>query len=421
MTLAIDVDGVLADLRELHERFGGPDGARRLAWTPDWQAARDWLLAKLEDLGGRGLNVERDPAGNIWATLPGDGSTEGFVIVGSHIDAVPAGGWLDGALGLLAALGVVRALAAADAPPPVEVRLVDWADEEGARFGRSLLGSSAAAGTLDPDDVRDLLDSEGTRLQDALAACGVDLDTASGATASLDGALASVELHIEQGPVLLDSGRLASAVSGTVGLARYLVTFKGQAGHAGSTPMRLRRDALAAAASAALAIREVGIRHEGMTTVGAMNADPGVITAVAGSCEMMLDMRVLDADVLAAMLTDCLSACDDAAAAFDCTVTSRRVFGAAPAPFHPELVAIARQAVADAGGGDGEPIPSGPLHDSTEVARLIPAVMLFAQSDPPLSHVAIEDSPEDALRIAIDAYARTVDATIARVAQGPLS
>ena len=177
----------------------------------------------------------------------------------------------------------MRALAAADAPPPVEVRLVDWADEEGARFGRSLLGSSAAAGTLDPDDVRDLLDSEGTRLQDALAACGVDLDAASGATASLEGALASVELHIEQGPVLLDSGRLASAVSGTVGLARYLVTFKGQAAHAGSTPMRLRRDALAAAASAALAIREVGIRHEGLTTVGAMNADPGVITAVAGS------------------------------------------------------------------------------------------------------------------------------------------
>jgi hydantoinase/carbamoylase family amidase len=418
MRLEIDVDGVLADLRDLHERFGGPDGARRLAWTPDWQEARDWLLAKLEDLP---VTVERDPAGNIWATLPGAGDTEGFVIVGSHIDAVPAGGWLDGALGLLAALGVVRALAAADAPPPVEVRLVDWADEEGARFGRSLLGSSAAAGTLDPDDVRDLRDSEGIRLEDALAACGVDLDAAAGATASLQGALASVELHIEQGPVLLDTGRLASAVSGTVGLERYLVTFKGQAGHAGSTPMRLRRDALAAAASAALEIREVGIRHDGMTTVGAMNADPGVITAVAGSCEMMLDLRVLDADVLAAMLSDCLSACDDAAAAFDCTVSSRRVFGATPTPFHPELVAIARQAVADAGGGDGDPIPSGPLHDSTEVGRLVPAVMLFAQSDPPLSHVAIEDSPEDALRVAIEAYARTVDGTIARVADGGLS
>jgi N-carbamoyl-L-amino-acid hydrolase len=415
MTLQIDVDAVLADLRELRERFGGPDGARRLAWTPEWQAARAWLREKLDALP---VTVREDPAGNIWAALPGDGSTDGFVIVGSHIDAVPAGGWLDGALGLMAALGAVRALAAADALPPVEVRLVDWADEEGARFGRSLLGSSAAAGTLDPDDVRDLLDSEGTRLQDALAACGVDLDAAAGATASLDGARASVELHIEQGPVLLDTGRLASAVSGTVGLDRYLVTFKGQAGHAGSTPMHLRRDALGAAASAALEIREVGIRHGGMTTVGGMTADPGVITAVAGSCEMMLDLRVLDPDVLAAMRTDCLSACDDAAAALHCTVSSRRLFHAAPSPFHPDLVAIARQAVADAGGGDGDPIPSGPLHDSTEVGRLVPAVMLFAQSDPPLSHVAIEDSPEDALRIAIDAYGRTVAGTLALVASG---
>ena len=185
MTLAIDVDGVLADLRELHERFGGPDGApARSRGRRSGRPRATGCCAKLEDLP---VTVERDPAGNIWATLPGAGETEGFVIVGSHIDAVPAGGWLDGALGLLAALGVVRALAAADAPPPVEVRIVDWADEEGARFGRSLLGSSAAAGTLDPDDVRDLLDSEGTRLQDALAACGVDLDAASGATASLRG------------------------------------------------------------------------------------------------------------------------------------------------------------------------------------------------------------------------------------------
>ena len=418
MNVDIDVDAVLADLHEIRERFGGPDGARRVAWTPDWLASRDWLRERLADLP---VAVDQDEAGNVWASLPGSGDADGFVIVGSHIDAVPAGGWLDGALGLMAALGVVRALAAADAPPPVEVRFVDWADEEGARFGRSLLGSSAAAGTLDPDDVRDLRDSEGTRLQDALAACGVDLDAASGATARLEGALASVELHIEQGPVLLDSGRLASAVSGTVGLERYLVTFKGQAGHAGSTPMRLRRDALAAAASAALEIREVGIRHDGMTTVGAMNADPGVITAVAGSCEMMLDLRVLDADVLAAMLKDCLSACEDAAAALHCTVDWRRVFGATPAPFHPDLVAIARQAVADAGGGDGDPIPSGPLHDSTEVGRLVPTVMIFAQSDPPLSHVAIEDSPEEALRVAIDAYGRTVGAVLDRVAAGAMA
>jgi N-carbamoyl-L-amino-acid hydrolase len=412
MSLAIDVDHVLTDLRELHERHGGPGGARRLAWTEDWLAAREWLLGKLAELP---VTVERDEAGNLWAELPG--REPDVVVVGSHIDAVPSGGWLDGALGVLSALGVVRALAAGD-PPPVTVRLVDWADEEGARFGRSLLGSSAVAGTLDPDDVRDLRDAEGTRLEDALAACDVSLDGAGAASARLDGVRAYLELHIEQGPVLLDGGRLASAVSGTFGDERYLVRFTGQAAHAGSTPMRLRRDALAAAATAALAIREVGIRHDGVCTVGAMHAEPGVITAVAGACDMMLDLRHLDADVLAAMLRDNLEACEAAAREFDCEVEFRRVFGATPTPFHPRLIELARAAVAESGGDDGPPIPSGPLHDATEIGRLVPTVMIFAQSDPPLSHTAVEDSPEAALRVAIEAYGRTVGAALDAVAAG---
>jgi hydantoinase/carbamoylase family amidase len=414
MSLAIDVDHVLADLRELHERHGGPDGARRLAWTEDWLAAREWLLGKLAELP---VTVDRDEAGNLWAELPG--REPGVVVVGSHIDAVPSGGWLDGALGVLTALGVVRALAGGD-PPPLTVRLVDWADEEGARFGRSLLGSSAVAGTLEPDDVRDLRDAEGTRLEDALASCGIELDGAGAASARLDGVLAYLELHIEQGPVLLDGGRLASAVSGTFGDERYLIRFTGQAAHAGSTPMRLRRDALAAAATAALAIREVGIRHEGVCTVGAMHAEPGVITAVAGACDMMLDLRHLDADVLAAMLRDNLEACEAAAREFDCQVEFRRVFGATPTPFHPRLIELARAAVAESGGDDGPAIPSGPLHDATEIGRLVPTVMIFAQSDPPLSHTAVEDSPEAALRVAIEAYGRTVGAALDAVAAGEI-
>jgi hydantoinase/carbamoylase family amidase len=418
MTLVLDADRVLADLREIHDRFGGPDGARRLAWSPDWQAAREWLLGQLAELP---VEVSRDEAGNLWAALPGTGAAPGFAIVGSHIDAVPSGGWLDGVLGVAAGLEVLRTLAAADAPPPVEVRLVDWADEEGARFGRSLVGSSAVAGTLDPDDVRDLRDADGIRLQDAMASCGVDLDGAAAATERLDGALAYLELHIEQGPVLLDGARLASAVAGTVGDERYLISFSGQAAHAGSTPMRLRRDTLAAAATAALEIREVGIRHDGVTTVGAITSRPAVITAVAGESEMMLDLRHLEADVLATMLAECLAACEAAAAAFDCTVTPRRVFGATPTPFHPRLVELARAAVQAAGGGDGPAIPSGPLHDATEIGRRVPTVMLFAQSDPPISHTAVEDSPEDALRVAIEAYGRTVGATLDLVAAGALA
>jgi N-carbamoyl-L-amino-acid hydrolase len=414
--LRIDADRVLADLHELAAASGGEHaGAKRLAWSPDWLKAREWLTGKLDELP---VTVERDVAGNIWAELEGSG--DGFIIVGSHIDAVPSGGWLDGALGIAAALGTLRALAAGGGPP-VAVRFVDWADEEGARFGRSLLGSSAVAGTLDPDDVRDLRDAQDTRLEDALAECGIDLDAATGAGDRLDGALAYFELHIEQGPVLLDSGRLASAVSGTFGDERYLIQFSGQAAHAGSTPMRLRRDTLAAAATAALAIREVGIRHEGVTTVGSMRSEPGVITAIAGETEMMLDLRHLDADALATMLRECLEACDEAAAKFDCTVESRRVFGATPTPFHPDLVQIARAAVADAGGDDGPPIPSGPLHDATEIGRRVPTVMIFAQSDPPVSHTDVEDSTEDALRVAIEAYGLTVGGALERIAAGELT
>ncbi|HWV84533.1 MAG TPA: hydantoinase/carbamoylase family amidase [Capillimicrobium sp.] len=415
--LIVDVDAVLADLRDLAARTGGPGGARRVAWTEGWLEARRWLIGRLEALP---VEVDRDEAGNLWARMAGAVSDDGFVIVGSHLDAVPAGGWLDGALGVAAALGVLRALAAAGEPPAVPVALVDWADEEGARFGRSLLGSSAAAGTLDPDAVRDLVDADGVRLVDALAACGVDLDRAPLASARLDEARAYLELHIEQGPVLLDAGRPASAVSGTVGVERLAVAFSGQAAHAGSTPMRLRRDALAAAATALLEIREIGLHHDGVATVGSVRAQPGIVTAVAGEAELLVDLRHLGAGALASMRAEAVAACERAAAAHGCTVAARPLFAAAPAPFDPRLVTIAADAVAAAGGGDGPPIPSGPLHDATEVSRRVPTAMLFAQSDPPLSHTAVEDSPIAALRVAIEAYGRAAGRTIQSAGAGEL-
>ena len=406
--LQLDPTRVIADLDELAGRSGGRfAGADRLAWTNRWRDARGWLRAKLDEIG---LSGREDAAGNLWASL--EGERDGFVIVGSHIDAVPDGGWLDGVLGLLTALETMRRLTERGDRPPVGVRFVDWADEEGARFGRSLVGSSACAGTLVPDDVRSLTDNSGTTLGDALAENGVDLDGAGAAADALRGALAYLELHIEQGPVLLDSGRLASAVSGTVGVERHLMTFSGQAAHAGSTPMRLRRDSLAGAARAALAIRESAIEHGGVATVGSMTSSPGVITAVAGETVMQLDQRHLDAGVLAAMLADAVAACRAGAEEFGCTLEVRTVFRAAPTPFHPTLVTIAADAVRAAGGGEGEPIPSGPLHDATEIGRVVPTAMIFAQSNPPISHAAIEDSPPEALRVAIEAYGRTVGAVL---------
>jgi hydantoinase/carbamoylase family amidase len=402
----MDAGRVLDDLRELARRTGGPDGARRVCWTDEWVRAREFLRSRLDELP---VEVSVDPAGNLWAELAGDG--DGFVIVGSHIDSVPAGGWLDGALGLFAALGALRAHAGGERPP-VGLRLVDWADEEGARFGRSLFGSSACAGTLDADEVRDLRDRDGERLEDVVARQGVALDRAHESGERLRGARAYLELHIEQGPVLESRGEPAATVLGTCGVERHVAVFRGQAAHAGATPMALRHDSFAAAAQAALAIREVGLAHEGgVCTVGGATSEPGVVTAVAGRTDMLLDQRHLDPDELAAMLAEARAACERAAADQGCEVELEHLWSIPPIPFDDRLIGLARQAVVDSGGKDTA-IPSGPLHDAAEMARLLPTVMIFSSSSPPVSHTKEEDTPEADLRVALEAYGRTVAAAL---------
>jgi hydantoinase/carbamoylase family amidase len=406
-------DRVLADLRELDRLTGGPDGARRVCWTDEWVRAREFLRSRLAELP---VEVEVDAAGNLWADLPGEG--EGFVIVGSHVDSVPAGGWLDGALGELSAVEALRSQAEAGRPP-VGLRLVDWADEEGARFGRSLFGSSACAGTLDADEVRDLRDRDGERLEEVVARHGVELDRAHESRTRLSGARAYLELHIEQGPVLESRGEPAAAVLGTFGVERHLAVFTGQTAHAGATPMELRRDTFMATSQAALAIREVGIRHGGVCTVGSATSEPGVVTAVPGRTEMLLDQRHLDPDALAAMLADARAACEQAAAGHGCEVELRYLWSIPPIPFDDRLIALARRAVAESGGNDTA-IPSGPLHDAAEMARLLPTVMIFSSSSPPVSHTKEEDTPEADLRVAIEAYGRTVAGTLELAASGEL-
>ena len=171
--------------------------------------------------------------------------------------------------------------------------------------------------------------------------------------------------------------------------------------------MRLRQDSLAAAAQAALLVRDSAIAHDGVGTVGRMQSTPGVITAVAGRTEMQLDQRHLDPRELASMYAR-RSPHREAAGQFNCTVEVRDVFKATPTPFDARLVELARASIDEAGGGANDPIPSGPLHDATEIGRVVPTAMIFAQSDPPISHAAIEDSSERALAVGIDAYGRTV-------------
>ena len=250
--MALDPGRVVSQLRELQELTGDENGAQRVAWTDTWNTARAWLDGLLDGLP---LERERDAAGNDWWTLRGE--SERAVLIGGHIDSVPNGGWLDGCLNVVAGAEVLRRIAE-QGTPPVTIRLVNWADEEGARFGRSLFGSSAAGGSMrDQDELRQLTDRDGVSLPDALAANGVDLDRALEARSQLDSAAAYLELHIEQGPVLESMDIPLGAVLGTYGVERWRITWTGQAAHAGSTPMDKRRDALAGAAKLALELREI--------------------------------------------------------------------------------------------------------------------------------------------------------------------
>jgi N-carbamoyl-L-amino-acid hydrolase len=394
-----EVDGgrAVAELQELASLTGDDDGAQRVAWTDTWAKANDWFREELAGIDG--VTVDSDEAGNIWATAPGD--SERFVIIGGHLDSVPNGGWLDGALNVVAGLEVLRALA--PEPRGLTLKLVSWADEEGARFGRSLLGSSACAGTLEPDSVRGLTDRDGVALPDALREHGVDLDRALESRSRLENAAAYLELHIEQGPVLERLGLPLGAVLGTFGVERHAVRFTGQHAHAGSTPMDVRHDAFLTAARSALAFREdAAAREDVRATTGIVRVSPGIVTAFNGTCELSLDQRSLDADVLADMLARAQHASRDIAADEGCEVEWERIWQIEPIPFDPELIDLADAVIAEVAGTSTR-LPSGPLHDAAEMARVIPTVMLFVKSLRGLSHTKEEDTPVQDLELSVRA------------------
>jgi N-carbamoyl-L-amino-acid hydrolase len=393
----VDAARAVEGLRELARLTSDDRGAQRVAWTDTWIVARDWLRAELDAIAD--LTVERDQAGNTWATLPGD--SDRFVIVGSHLDSVPDGGWLDGTLGVLAALEVVRALAGQDRP--VTVKLVDWADEEGARFGRSLMGSSACAGTLEPDAVRGLADRDGIALPDALAAHDVDLDRAGEARERLAGAAAYLELHIEQGPVLERLDLPLGVVLGSFGVERHRLTFTGAHAHSGATPMDARRDAFVAAARSAVAFRDdAAERSDARATTGPVRVEPGIPTAFNGRCELTLDLRALDPVELAAMHDNAHREADRIAAEEGCEIAWDPVYAIDPIPFDRELIAVAGDVVAGVAGACHS-LPSGPLHDASEMARVLPTVMLFVRSLGGVSHTSAEDSRVEDVELGVRA------------------
>ena len=400
------------ELRELQRLTGDEHGAQRVAWTDTWERARAWLRERLAAVPAE---EEGDEAGNQWFTLRGD--SDRALVIGGHLDSVPNGGWLDGCLNVLAGVEVLRRIAE-EGTPPVTVRLVSWADEEGARFGRSLLGSSAAAGSMaDQEELRRRRDADGIALPDALREHGVELDRALEARRQLANAAAYLELHIEQGPVLESLGLPLGVVLGTFGVERHLVTWRGQAAHAGSTPMDRRRDALAGAARLALELRAIAERAGGgaVCTSGGVVCRPGIVTSVVETAEQLLDQRHLDAATLAAMLEDARASSERFAREENLDVSFDRIWRIEPILFDPGLIELADEAVREVA-GTSHRLPSGPLHDAAEVARAgIPTVMLFVQSLRGLSHTKLEDTKPEDLELSVRALDLLASKTIERL------
>jgi len=414
MNPPLNPERTVAELQELRSLTADENGAQRVAFTPTWSKAREWLREKVKGLP---LEIHDDAAGNTWFTVRG--ASEKCLLIGGHMDSVPNGGWLDGCLNVLTGVEILRRIHSQysggrhASGPPVTVRLVDWADEEGARFGKSLFGSSACSGNLDMNEARGLVDKQGIKLPDALRDVGIEFERVKDSGKELKNAAAYLELHIEQGPVLLDLNLPLGAVLGTFGVERHAITFHGQAAHSGSTPMNRRKDAFLAAAKMSPEIYRIAERsHGGVCTIGSCATKPGIVTSVVAECRITLDQRHLDAAALGKMLQEAKDAGEKFAKEGNVKVSWERLWQIAPRPFNDELIALCDEAIRETC-GQSHRLPSGPLHDAAEVARAgVPTVMMFVQSLHGISHNKIEDTKEEHLALCVTAFDRLAEKTM---------
>jgi N-carbamoyl-L-amino-acid hydrolase len=405
----LNPERTIAELKELRALTGDDNGAQRVAFTQKWVTTRAWLRQKLSSLP---VETHVDAAGNLWSTLRGQ--SDKCLLIGGHMDSVPNGGWLDGCLNVLAGVEILRRINEQyQGRPPVTVRLVDWADEEGARFGKSLFGSSAYSGNLDMNEARGLKDRDGIALPAALKNVGIDFERVKDSGQELKNAAAYLELHIEQGPVLLDLDLPLGAVLGTFGVERHAITFHGQAAHSGSTPMNRRKDAFLAAAKMSGEIYKIAERSgNGVCTIGSCTTKPGIVTSVVEECRITLDQRHLDPATLAKMLAEAKAASEQFAKEGSVKVSWERLWQIAPRPFHPELIALCDEAIRQTC-GQSHRLPSGPLHDAAEAAAAgIPTVMMFVQSLHGISHNKIEDTKEEHLLLCVRAFDQLAEKTM---------
>lgn len=378
--LPIDPARFLSDLHALR-RFGadGP-GVRRRAFTEPDLAARDWLASRMDEAG---LSPVFDPVGNLFGLAPGRS-----LLLGSHSDSQPEGGWLDGAYGVIAALEVARAARQAGVP----VSVVSFQDEEG-RFG-ALTGSSVWSGKLPLDEADKLVATDGTRFADARRLLGpragdfVDPARFAG----------FLEAHIEQGPVLDQAGEAIGVVEAIVGLRQVQITVTGQQNHAGTTPMALRRDAFTAVTRIATALEDRFrniVTPRTVWTIGHLRLGPNASSIVPGEAVFTLQWRDGDADRLERMEAVIGEVLEEMRGATSCGIVAQRLRqDLSPMPMDATMIAALSRAAEAVAPGQWRAMPSGALHDASNVARLMQVGMMFVPSIGGISHAFEEDTAE---------------------------
>lgn len=411
--LTIDAERLWSDLVETARIGGTPKGGiRRLALGEEDRRVRDWFRTQCEKLG---CAVAVDEVGNMFATRPGRDNTLPPIAIGSHLDTQPTGGKFDGVLGVLAGLECLRTMHAAGYETHAPVMLVNWTNEEGSRFAPAMLGSGVHAGVFDRNYADTRSDTEGVSFAEAIEAIGYRGERKVGSTAI--GAM--FELHIEQGPILEAEGDTIGIVTGVQGMRWYDVEITGRESHAGSTPMRMRRDALPAAAALVLAVQGAarGL-PDAVATVGTISVHPSSRNVIPGAATLTVDLRHPRADALGRLEAEIEQALAAICEEHGVTGTLTRIWDSPPVPFDPACLASVRHAAGSLGYRMRD-IVSGAGHDAAYVARIAPTAMIFVPCAGGLSHNEAEDASFDDCRAGAQVLLQAVLDYDRHLAEGP--
>lgn len=400
-------DKAFARLQEIARASKTTEGVTRLPWTTEHRAALKHITSWMQEAG---LTVSLDAAGTLMGSSPNpDGKP--WLLVGSHQDSVPSGGKFDGIMGIAIGCLAAEALQPRMAELPFGIKVLAFADEEGVRFPTALIGPRALAGTLDPNAL-DMVDRDGIRMRDAMAAFGVDVDQTLRIACNPANIIGYLEAHIEQGPVLERGDLPVAAVSAICGISRFDVTVHGTTGHAGTVPMAGRQDALVAAGRAIALVSDRAAETDVRATVGTISAKPGAVNAVPAEVRFTLEIRSASDETREEFEARILQDIRETCLADGCELSSTRTYNQRATACDPKLTGALEAAIRECG-FDPISIPSGATHDASAMADLCPVSMLFVRCRGGISHRPDEYASAEDIGVAV----RTLEGAIVQIAR----